>query len=425
MLTWKKWLSVGVATSLVFTLGACGQGGNEGVAGEGGKVTITYAHGKDSLNVTERLIKAFEKKHPDIEVKEKEMPSDTGLSHDQYVTMFSAGSSEVDVFDLDVIWPAEFAQAGYLAPLDRLIEKDGVDLGKYAEGAVKTGQYNGKQWAMPRYQDQGLLYYRKDLVKEPPTTWDELTRQAKDLEGKGGTQHGYIMQGKQYEGLVCNFIEFLGAYGGEVLDERGNVAIDSPEAVKGLQKMSEIAKSDFVPGNLASITEVETDALFGEGEAVFDRQWPSHYAYVQDEEKSEVAGKVGVTTLPEGDAGTAAALGGWMGGINKNSKHKQAAWEFIKFVTGPEGQKISAIHGGVAPTYLPLYDDKEVQQASPLFANKDYVEGVKSAIPRPISPEYPKISDTIQVEVSKTLAGKQSPQEAVKNMDEKLKEVIQ
>lgn len=420
----KKMLSAGWVLILILSLTACGNLSD--AAGEGdGKITIVYAHDKNELGVEQKIIEAFEKKHPHIDVQSKEMPSNTGISHDQYVTMFSGGSDEIDVFDMDVIWPAEFAQAGYLEPLNRYIERDGIDLDKYSSGAVQAGMYNGQQWAMPRYQDQGLLYYRKDLIDQPPETWDQMIQLAEEHQGEAGTRFGYVFQGKQYEGLVCNFIEFIGAYGGKILDDQGRVTIQSEDTVQGLKKMTQIAKSDIVPGNLASITEVETDAIFGEGQTVFDRQWPGHYAYVSNEQKSEVNDRVGVTSLPKGDEGRAAALGGWMAGISKNSNQKKAAWEFVKFLTGPEGQKISAVYGGYAPTYMPLYEDKDVKKANPLFANEDYVQSVKTAIPRPVSPEYPKISDIIQVEVSKTLTGEQTPERAVQKMDQKLKKVFE
>ncbi|MGF7088624.1 multiple sugar transport system substrate-binding protein [Kroppenstedtia sanguinis] len=421
---WQKWLTVALSVFLVCGLAACGSG-SDGVKGDsdGKKITLTYARGKDQTDTTTKLVQAFEKKHPHIQVKFKEMPSDTGVSHDQYVTMFSGGSGEIDVFDLDVIWPAEFAQAGYLEPLDRYIQRDQIQLDKYVEGAVDASNYNGQQWAMPKFMDAGLLYYRTDLVKKAPTTWDELIEQAKEHKGKNGTKYGYVFQGKQYEGLVCNFVEFIASYGGQVLDEKGQLVVNSPETVKGLKKMTEIAKSGIVPGNVTAITEIETDAIYSEGQAVFDRQWPYHYAKV-NEASSQVKGKVAVAPLPAGEQGSASALGGWVAGINKNSKHKKEAWEFIKFMTGPEGQKISAIDGGLAPTYIPAFEDEEVKKASPLFKDENYVEGLKSAVSRPVSPEYPKISDIIQMEVSKTLAGKQTPEAAVKSMEKKLREVV-
>nr|WP_229751950.1 ABC transporter substrate-binding protein [Marinithermofilum abyssi] len=407
---------------MVGSLAACSSGGNE--AEEGGKVKLIYARGKDVTGATTQLVKEFEKQHPNIDVEFREMPADTGQSHDQYVTMLSAKSSEIDVFDLDVIWPAEFAQAGYLLPLDRFIQKDGIDMSQYNDGAVEAGKYNGKQWTMPKFMDAGLLFYRKDIVKNPPKTWDELTKQAEQYKGKGGTKYGYLMQAKQYEGLVCNFVEFAGAYGGKVLDDKGKVAVNNPGTIKGLKKMMEVAKSDYVPGNISSFTELESHTAFIEGQSPFIRNWPYQYALAQDKKQSKIADKVDVAPLPAGDQGRAATLGGWHTGINKYSKHKKEAWEFVKFMTGKEGQKITAIKGGSAPTYMPLYDDPEVKKASPLFANKDFVEGMKNAIPRPVSPQYPEISDIIQIEVSKALAGKQSAEEAVKNMDQKLKKVV-
>ncbi|MFS0553885.1 extracellular solute-binding protein [Brevibacillus sp. 179-C9.3 HS] len=388
------------------------------------KIKLVYARGKDATDSTKKLVEAFQKVHPNIEVEIREMPADSGQSHDQYVTMFSAQSSEIDVFDLDVIWPAEFAQAGYLLPLDRLMEQDGIETGKYIKGAMDAGNFGGQQWTMPKFIDAGLLFYRKDLVAEAPKTWDDLIAQAKATKGKGGTKFGYLMQAKQYEGLVCNFVEFSASYGGKILDEQGKVAVNNPATIKGLNKMIEVVKSDFVPTNITTFMEPESHTAFLEGQAPFIRNWPYQFALAQDQAQSKIVDQVAIAPLPAGDAGSAAALGGWMGGINKFSKHPKEAWEFLKFMTGPEGQKISAVEGGLAPTYLPAYDDADVQKASPLFANKDFVDGVSAAVSRPTTPIYPKISEVIQIEVSKALAGQQTAEQAVQNMETQMNELM-
>lgn len=389
------------------------------------KVKIVYARGHDATQGTAKLVEAFEQAHPNIDVEVREMPSDTGQSHDQYVTMFSAQSSEIDVFDLDVIWPAEFAQAGYLLPLDRLIEQDGIKTENFIKGAMDAGNFGGQQWTLPKFIDAGLLFYRTDLVKEPPKTWDDLIKAAQAANGQGGTKFGYLMQAKQYEGLVCNFVEFSTAYGGKILDEQGNVVVNNPGTIKGLKKMMEVVQSKFVPSNITTFTETESHTAFIEGQAAFIRNWPYQFALAQDGTQSKIVDKVAIAPLPAGDAGSAAALGGWMGGINKYSKHPKEAWEFLKFMTGPEGQKISAIHGGLAPTYLPVYEDADVQKASPLFANKDFINGVSAAVSRPTTPIYPKISEVIQIEVSKALAGQQTAEQTVQNMEKAMKEMIQ
>lgn len=419
-------LSAGLAVSLL--LSACStaekptaQPGGDAKKDE--KVKIVFARGKDVTGASQKLVEAFKKEHPNIDVELREMPADTGQSHDQYVTMFSAKSSEIDVFDLDVIWPAEFAQAGYLLPLDRFIEEDKINMKDYIQGAVEAGNFEGKQWTMPKFIDTGLLFYRKDLVQTPPKTWGELIAQAKQLKGKGGTQFGYLMQAKQYEGLVCNFVEFNASYGGKILDDQGKVVINNPQTIKGLNKMIEIANADFVPKNINTFTELESHTAFIEGQSPFIRNWPYQYALAQDPKQSKIVDKVAVAPLPAGDKGSAATLGGWLAGINKYSKHPKEAWEFLKFMTGAKGQKFTAVDGGSAPTYLPLYDDADVKKASPLFANKDFVNGISAAVPRPTSPNYPKISEIIQIEVSKAIAGQETAEQAVQNMEKKMKEV--
>lgn len=389
------------------------------------EVTIVYARGLDTTGATNVLVEAFEEKFPHIKVEHREMPADTGDSHDQYVTMFSSQSSEIDVFDTDVIWPAEFAQANYVLELDRFIERDGIDMGDYFPGTVASGNFNGKQWAMPKFTDAGVFYYRTDIVDNPPKTWDELVEMASELQGEEGTDFGYIMQAAQYEGLITNAIEYIVSYGGQVIDEDNNVVVDSPETVKGIEKMQEIINSDFVPDNILNFQEVETENAFIEGKSVFARNWPYLQASAEDEEKSKIAGNVGVTMLPAGDAGVASTLGGWMGAINRYTDHPEEAWEFLKFMTGPEGQKITATKGGSAPTLKELYEDEEVKESGPLFSNPDFVETLENAVPRPVSPIYPKISDIMQIELSKALAGDQTAEETAKNMQTKIEEAME
>ncbi|MFZ0369343.1 MAG: extracellular solute-binding protein, partial [Halobacillus sp.] len=102
----------------------------------------------------------------------------------------------------------------------------------------------------------------------------------------------------------------------------------------------------------------------------------------------------------------------------------EAAWEFVKFMTGKEGQKISATVGGTAPTIKSLYDNEEVKEASPVFANEAFVETLQNAVPRPVTPDYPKITDIIQIEISKALAGDVSPEQAAQNMQREIESVV-
>lgn len=387
-------------------------------------VKIVYARGKDTTGANQKLVQAFNDKYKGkIEVSYIEMPSDTGQSHNQYVTVFNSKGTDYDVFDADVIWPAEFAQAGYALPLDKFVQKDGINMKDYMQGPVQALTFKGQLWGMPKFIDAGLLFYRKDLIPTPPKTWDELIKMAEDTKSKTGSGFSYVMQAKQYEGLICNATEFISAYGGAVVDGDGNITIKSDGTKKGLEMMKKIVTSDFVPNNITTFTEPESDDAFINGKASLIRNWPYQWAENQDASKSKIVDKTGVAPLPSGSVRSAAALGGWVTMINKYSKHPQEAWEFVKFMSGPEGQKITATIGGSAPTLLSVYNDPEVQK-NPLFANKDFVAGLSAAVSRPVSPIYPKLSDIMQVEISNYLTGQQDVDTAINNMDTKMKQAV-
>ncbi|MGB9809726.1 MAG: extracellular solute-binding protein, partial [Caldanaerobacter sp.] len=193
-------------------------------------VTITYSTGKDSTPATKKLVEAFEKKYPNIKVKVQELPNSTDEQHNTYVTALSAGDSSIDVLAMDVIWTPEFAAANWLLPLDDKFTKEMRS--KMLPGPVEAVTYNGHVWAVPRFTDAGVLYYRKDIISTPPQTWDELIQMAKENVGKEGTKYGIVFQGNQYEGLVCDALELIYSNGGSVI-EGNKVTIDTPQAIAG------------------------------------------------------------------------------------------------------------------------------------------------------------------------------------------------
>lgn len=391
-----------------------------------GVVELKYSCGGDttSKKAAEAIIADFNKKNEGkIKVNFVALPTESDKQRTTYVTAFSGGSYEYDVFDGDCVWPAEFAASGYALPLDSYIKKDGMKMTDYFDGSATAVTYQAKVVALPRYIDTGLLFYRKDIIDKAPATWDELITMAKASKGKGtpATKYGFVAQGKQYEGLVCDAVEWIAAYGGQVTDSDGKIVINSPESIKGLTKMKDLYKSaDIVPKDITTFTEPESDTMFLQGESVFMRNWPYVWTRGNDEKLSKVIGKFDLDSLPKGDSKAAACLGGWVTMINKNTKHADEAWQFLKFMCGPEGQKISALEGGYAPTLKSLYQDKDIKEKQPHFEKMS--KGFEAAVPRPVSPVYSKLSEIMQIEVFKMLTDKQTPEEAVKNMDAKMKE---
>lgn len=386
------------------------------------QTVINMFYGTDPSGALAQIIAAFEEAYPQYKVNWIEAPASQDTSHDMLVTSLAAGESIYDVFSCNVIWPAEFSQAGYCLAIDRFLENGTIDLEQYSQGYVDAYTFQGKMWGMPWYGNVGQLYYRTDIIDTPPTTWEELIDMSKAHVGEGGATVGYVMQAAQYEGLVCNALEFIGSYGGTVVDGNGNITINNDGVRNALTMMKQIVDAGIVPENFSAFMENECQNMFSNGEAIFMRTWPGYYATATNPEASKVADNVGVTVLPAGDAGSAATLGGWGWMINSNSEHPQAAWDFIQFVAGPEGQKINALVASQPPTYMALYDDADVLAANPHFANMR--ESLLAAVARPVSPIYTALSEIMQINISNVLLGNATVDEAVTIMEQQMNEKL-
>lgn len=384
------------------------------------KVKIIFSRGKDATPALQKLVEAFNNKQNKIQVELQEILGDTDEKRQKYITQFSINSNDFDVFEGDVIWVAEFASAGYILPLDDYIKRDNIDLSNYFEGSIKAAQYKNKIWGIDNFISAGLLYYRKDIIKQTPQTWDELIEMATKYKGMNGTIYGFTFQANQYEGLTCNVLEYIHAYGGNILDSNGNVIVNSLHTKRGLEEFLKIINSNFVPNDISLYREEDTANSFMQGQTVFCRNWPYLWAKLQE---SPLANDFAVARLPKGDAKAASTLGGWVGMINKNTKHPNEAWEFVKFMGSEEGQKIRAIYGSNLPTIKSLYKDKEVIKANPFLIDPEFVKALEVTTPRPISPHYTKISKIIQIEVSKLISKEESIDGALLNMQKEISQL--
>jgi multiple sugar transport system substrate-binding protein len=319
---------------------------------------------------------------------------------------------------MDIIWTPEFAAANWLLPLDNKFTEEMRK--NFLPGPVEAVTYNGHVWAVPRFTDAGVLYYRKDIISNPPQTWDDLIQMAKENVGKAGTKYGIVFQGNQYEGLVCDALELIYSNGGSVI-EGDKVTIDTPQAIAGLQYLIDLVK--IAPPGVTTYQEEDARNVFQQGEAIFMRNWPYAWSLLNSDE-SPVKGKVGIAPIPRGKDGKAGSpvLGGWNLGINKYSKHPEEAWKFVEFVTSEEGQKITALEGGNLPTLKSLYHDKEVLAKNPYWS--DFYDVFITAKPRPVSPFYPQMSDSMQINFHKALTGEITAEQAIKNIAKDLNEIL-
>lgn len=330
----------------------------------------------------------------------------------------AAKSSEIDVYLLDVTWPGLIGQQF----VDLKGKIPAADIAAHFKAPITANTVAGRLVAMPWYTDAGLLYYRTDLLskygyKAPPKTWAELASMAAKIqagEKKTNKQFaGYVFQGKNYEGLTCNALEWITSFGGgTVVDAAGKITVNNANAARALDTAAGWVKS-ITPAGVTTYGEEEARGVFQAGNAAFMRNWPYVWSLAQGAD-SRIRGKIGVAPLPSGGSRSAAALGGWSLGVNTYSTQQAAAIDLVRTLTGPAEQKRRAIVGAYNPTLPALYKDPAVLKANPFFGSLYPV--FTNAVSRPSGStgnKYNQVSQAFAGAVSEVLKGRSTGQAAV------------
>lgn len=246
------------------------------------------------------------------------------------------------------------------------------------------------------------------------------------LTQKGHPKYGYVWQGAQYEGLVCNFEEVLHGYGGSLFSDPFHpttVTIDSLQARQALTTMVNWIAKKVSPEDTDTYTEEVARNTWekpGEG-ALFMRNWPYAYAHSQQ----ILAHKFGThPLLSGGNNGTGhSSLGGWQLAINTFSDpvKQDAAWEFIKYMLQPEAQTLGATAVSWMMTLLSIYEDPEVLRQAPLLGQ--LLPMLQSAQPRPIAANYAAISTATRFYVRQALTRQASVAQALTALAAKLEQL--
>jgi trehalose/maltose transport system substrate-binding protein len=330
-----------------------------------------------------------------------------------YQQILAANSADIDVFQIDVIWPGILGS--HFIDLAEHIDQEVID--QHFETIVQNNTLDDRLVAMPWFTDAGLLYYRADLLekygKQPPTTWQELTDSAREIqEGERDEGNdrmlGFVFQAKAYEGLTCDALEWIDSFGGgQIVAEDGTITINNERAAAAL----ELAASwigDIAPEGVLNYAEEESRGVFQSGNAVFMRNWPYAWA-LGNAPDSPIAGKIGVTQLPKGgeDGKHTGVLGGWQLAVSKYSQNAELAVDLVRHLTSPEEQKRRAIKGSYNPTIATLYEDPEILEASPFFGG--LYDTFTNAVARPsqvTGDKYNQVSSEFFNAVHAVLSGK-------------------
>ena len=388
----------------------------------GGPVTVTVSGsvlGAEGL-ILRRQLERFDREHAEIRVRMRPTPDAADLRHQLYVQWLNARATDPDILQVDAIWTPEFAAAGWILPLDRYA----TDTADFFPVTIDANRWRGELFAMPWFVDVGMLYWRTDLFDRAPSTWDALERDVLRVTGDGSPRYGLVWQGARYEGLVTVFLEYLGGFGGRIL-EGGRVTVAEEPGVRALTRMrDQIHRTGVVPGRVLTWHEEEPRFAFQNGEAAMMRNWPYAAGPMQDTAESKVAGRFAVAPMPAGQGGQpTAAFGGAQLAINGFSPEAGASWLVIEYLTRPEQMLERAQVVGQFPTRTALYDEPALADALeiPPAQARQIIE---AAVPRPVTPVYTQLSEILQIQIHRALSRQAEPGAALQRAATEMQELL-
>ena len=316
------------------------------------------------------------------------LPTDANQQRELLVRRLAAKDPSVDIAGLDVVWTAEFAQAGWIRPWTGPRRAQAIR-GRL-QGPLRTVEYRGKIWAVPFTTNTQLLWYRKDRVPPPASdiTWNRLIDQA-SRQGKAIEE-----QGNQYEGLTVWVNALVEGAGSSIVDQRGQVRLDPATTRRAAEVIRRLATSRAAPPGLATNKEDEARLGFESGRSNYALNYT--FIYASAGEKKGFQPKIGWARYPRTVAGRPSRppLGGINLGIGAYTRQPALAYDAALCLAQPANQVIAAEKGGLPPTSETVYRDPGVRKAFPF--SELLRTSIQDGGPRPVAPAYGDISLAIQ-----------------------------
>lgn len=367
------------------------------------------------------IVDEFNQDNPNVEVIIDYVSYDA--LHDKITTAMASSPPAYDVFLVDDIWYAEFADAGYIWDVSDKITPEMKE--NIFDAAWDVTVVGGKTYGLPWLLDQKYFYYNEDIlnqagITEAPKTWEEMIEQAKVIKEKGLVEYPIVWSWGQYEAAICDWVTLLYGNGGSLVDDAGNPMFNDETGVETLSWMLQSIEDGIT--NPASVSYVEEDVrnVFSQGKAAFATNWVYMYDLVNfNEEESQVTGKIKMSLMPAfaGSGVTSATQDGSMGfSVAAESPAKEVAWEYVKYVTSEDVQNRYSAH------LLPIWKTSfEGEQLETLMG---YSESNKTTVPmfskqfpysyvRPKVTFYPEASKALQLALQEALTKSKTPQEAL------------
>ncbi len=377
-----------LAAAILVTAGLAACGGSSDKSGTR-KLTwfVAIQPGGTIEKVAERCSKESGGKYV---VEPEFLPTDASQQREQLVRRLGAEDPSIDIVGMDVIWTGEFANAGWVEPWTGKLKKQVTE--KVFPNVIETASFEHKLYAAPFNTNTQLLWYRKDLVKKPPVTWDEMIDQAEDLKEAGTIQ----VQANRYEGFMVWANALIESAGTPILSGPETVDLEQGPTEKALAVMGRLANSSAAPPSLSTSDEDSARLGFEAGESAFMTNYTFAYASAQAE-APEIGKEMGFARFPRVDASKPSKppLGGFNLAVSAFSKNKDVDFEAAACLASKQSQLTATELDGLPPSRSDLYTDKVVTKAYPGFAGL-VKESIEAAGPRPTTPAYQDVSLAVQ-----------------------------
>ncbi|HYA51966.1 MAG TPA: ABC transporter substrate-binding protein [Streptosporangiaceae bacterium] len=373
-------------------LAACGSSG-----GGTGPVTINfYSFNDPSGAVATAVTNCTKASGGKYTITYNKLPAAADDQRLQMARRLAAADPTMDILGLDVTWEAEFAEAGWILPWTGTY-KEQAETGTL-KVPLETATWKGKLVAVPYNSNTQLLWYRSDLVKTPPKTWDEMISDAEQL-AKQGKPHLIEIQGAQYEGVTVWFNTLVASAGGSILTPDSSKANPGQPWLTALGTMKKLGTSVAADPSLGVQMEDQNRLAMEAGTAAFELNYPFVYPSMKAD-NPEMFKHFKWALYPGVMPGEPAhvTIGGIDIAISKYSPHPDLAFQAALCLRDKQNQLNAAVKGGLPPTLESLYHDPAMFPDYPFHA--DILTALQQASVRPKTPAYQSVSIVISHSVS-------------------------
>ncbi|MCY6355909.1 ABC transporter substrate-binding protein [Clostridium sp. ZS2-4] len=422
----KVFMAVSLALSLIILpLSGCGKKTNDKTQAKDNKVSeISIAVRAGAMaDAVEVVAKEYESKKG-VKVKVNSMPYSS--LKEKVVLDVRNKSGAFDLVMIDDPWMPEFAEGKLLAPLDSYF-KEGVDKDFVQKCAdlCRHPYKTGNLYALPLIGNVQMFFYRDDLLKKhnlkAPKTWDEVVNIAETILKNEKDISGYVLRGQRGNPIVTNYIPMFWAYGGKVLDENNKPHVNSEAGIKAMETY--IKLKNLGPKGVETFDSDQIATTLTQGKVAMTIAWPSWVATVDNPKSSKVVNKVGFSAVPGKVSFDTAVIGNWLLGIPNSSLNKDAAVDFLKYITSKESQKTMALQGGGVPTRTSVYKDEELQGKYRHYEAQ--LDALTHSAARPRTPYWSQIEDVWGLYLSEILSGKMDIKEGLDKANEAIEKILQ